>query len=97
VGFTAVHAQATAGRNFGSAPAGETITAHSTSGVHRHAKADATGRYTIASLPMGIYTVALEKGGNAVDTRSNIPLTVGRGAEIDFACANDQCAESASN
>ena len=97
VGSNAVHAQATSGRIFGSAPAGETITAHNTTGVHRHVKADAKGRYTIGSLPMGVYTVALEKDGNAVDARSNIPLTVGRGAEIDFACANDQCAESASN
>lgn len=97
VGFTTVHAQSTAGRIFGSAPAGETITVHGTSGVHRHAKANAKGRYTITSLPMGVYTVALEKDGNAVDTRSNIPLTVGRGSEVDFACGHDQCAESASN
>ena len=97
VGFIPVHAQATTGRVFGSAPAGETITASSTTGIHRHAKANAMGRYTIGSLPMGVYTVALEKEGNAVDKRSNIPLTAGGGAEIDFACANDQCAESASN
>ena len=97
VGFTTVHAQATAGRIFGQAPAGETVTVHSTSGAHRHAKANAQGRYTIASLPMGVYTVALEKDGNAIDIRSNIPLTVGGGSEIDFACAHDQCAESASN
>ena len=96
-GFTTVHAQATVGRIFGSAPAGETVTVHGTSGVHRHAKANAQGRYTIASLPMGVYTVALEKDGNAIDTRSNIPLTVGGGSEVDFACAHDQCAESASN
>ena len=67
-------------------PADETITAHGTSGVHRHAKADAKGRYTIASLSMGVYTVAPEKDGNAAETRSNIPLTVGRGSEVDFAC-----------
>ena len=97
VGFTTVHAQSTAGRIFGQAPAGETVTVHGTSGVHRHAKVNATGRYTITSLPMGVYTVALEKDGNAVDTRSNIPLTVGGGSEVDFACAHDQCAESASN
>ena len=97
VGFNPVHAQATAGRIFGSAPAGETITARSTSGAHRHAKANAEGRYTIGSLPMGVYTVALEKDGGATDKRSNIPVAAGQGAEINFACANDQCAESASN
>lgn len=97
MGSSTVHAQSTSGRIFGSAPAGETITVHNATGVHRHSKANASGRYTIGSLPMGVYVVALEKDGKAVDTRSNIPLTVGGGAEIDFACANDQCAESASN
>lgn len=96
-GSVAVHAQATVGNVFGWAPAGQTITVHSTSGVHRHVKANAKGRYSIGSLPMGIYTVALEKDGNVVDTRSNIKLTVGRGAEVDFACAQDQCAESVGN
>ena len=96
-GFTTVHAQATAGKIFGWAPAGETITVHSTSGVRRHSKVNAQGRYTIGSLPMGVYTVALEKDGNAVDTRSNIPLAAGGGSEVNFACAHDQCAESARN
>lgn len=97
VGFTAVHAQSsTAAKVFGWAPAGQTITARSsTSGARRQVKANAKGRYTISALPMGIYTVTLEKDGKAVDTRSNIPLTVGGGAEIDFACPRDQCAASA--
>lgn len=96
VGFTAVHAQSTVAKVFGWAPAGQTITAHSsTSGARRHVQANAKGRYTISALPLGIYTVTLEKDGKAVDTRSNIPLTVGGGAEIDFACPHDQCAASA--
>ncbi|GGY20616.1 hypothetical protein GCM10008098_11530 [Rhodanobacter panaciterrae] len=97
VGSTTVHAQATSGKIFGWAPAGETITARSTSGVNRHSKVNAAGRYTIGSLPMGVYTVALEKDGNAVDTRSKIKLAAGGGAEVDFACPHDQCAESANN
>lgn len=96
-GFTAAHAQATVGRVFGWAPAGETITARSTSGTRRHVKANAKGRYTIGSLPMGVYVVTLEKDGKTVDTRSNIKLTVGGGAEVDFACANDQCAAPAND
>jgi hypothetical protein len=96
-GITTLHAQSTTGRIFGSAPAGQTITVHGTSGAHRHSKANAQGRYTIASLPMGTYTVTLEKDEKAVDTRSNIGLTVGGGAEVDFACVHDQCAESANN
>lgn len=96
-GSVAVHAQATVGRVFGWAPAGETITAHSTSGARRHAKANDKGRYTIGALPMGVYAVTLEKDGNAVDTRSNIKLTVGGGAEVDFACPHDQCAAPAND
>jgi hypothetical protein len=89
----AAHAQSTAGRVFGSAPAGQTVTVRSTSGVHRHATANDKGRYTIGSLPMGNYEVALEKDGKSTDKRSNIKLTVGGGAEIDFACEHDQCAK----
>jgi hypothetical protein len=59
----------------------------------RHGKRQ--GAYTIGSLPLGIYTATLQKGEKTVDTRANIPLTVGRGAEVDFACDHDQCAESA--
>lgn len=95
-GFTTAHAQDTSGRIFGSAPAGETITANSISGTHRHTEVNAKGRYSIGSLAMGVYTVELKKDGNAVDTRSNVQVIVGRGAEIDFACVHDQCAESAS-
>jgi hypothetical protein len=40
---------------------------------------------------MGTYTVTLEKDGKVVDTRNKITLTVGKGAEVDFACANDKC------
>lgn len=96
-GVTTAHAQATVGKVFGWAPAGLTITAHSNTGVHRHTKANDNGRYTIGTLPMGVYEVALEKDGKAIDTRPNVKLTVGRGAEVDFACDHDQCAKSSSN
>jgi hypothetical protein len=93
VGLTAspVHAQSTSATVFGWAPAGETVTVAGGPGMHRHAKANDKGRYIVNALPMGTYTVALEKDGKVVDKRSNINLTVGRGAEIDFACEHDQC------
>jgi hypothetical protein len=96
-GVSVAHAQATVGKIFGWAPAGVTITAHSNTGVHRHAKANDKGRYTIGALPVGVYEVALEKDGKATDTRPNIKLTVGRGAEVDFACDHDKCAKPSSN
>jgi hypothetical protein len=88
----AARAQSTTARIFGQAPAGETVVAHSSAGLHRDAKANTKGRYSISSLPAGDYTVTLEKDGKTVDTQSNVALIVGRGAEVDFACPNDQCA-----
>jgi hypothetical protein len=96
-GFVAAQAQTTVGRVFGVGPSGGMVVAHGTTGARRHATINAKGRYVLSTLPLGVYTVTLEKDGKSVDTRSNINLTVGGGAEIDFACPHDQCAESASN
>lgn len=93
--FTGAYAQSTTTNIFGHAPAGETITVHSTTGIHRHVVVNAKGHYSLPTLPLGVYTVTLEKDGKTVDTRANISLSVGRGAEIDFACPNDQCAAAA--
>jgi hypothetical protein len=89
-----VHAQSTTANIFGQAPAGETVTALSSSGLHRQETVNKKGRYKFTSLPAGDYTVTLEKDGQTVDTRSNIALIVGRGAEVDFACPGDQCVAS---
>lgn len=92
-GSSTATAQETGGRVFGWGPAGQTVTVKGvTSGMHRHVTINDSGRYSISRLPLGIYTVTLEKDGKAADTRSNIDLKVGRGAEVDFACPNDQCA-----
>lgn len=87
-------AQSTGGQIFGQGPAGATVNVHSNSGAHRHATIKDDGHYTIRSLPLGTYTVSLEKDGKDMDTRRNIPLAVGRGAEVDFACPQDQCAKA---
>lgn len=87
-------AQSTGGQIFGQGPAGATVSVHSNSGAHRHVTIKDDGRYTIRSLPLGTYSVSLEKDGKDVDTRRNIPLSVGRGAEVDFACPQDQCAKA---
>lgn len=82
----AVYAQATAGSIFGSAPAGETIYAKSTTtGLKRHAEVDSKGRYTLGALPVGVYTVTLEKDGNAIEKHTNVGVIVGRGIKVDFA------------
>jgi hypothetical protein len=93
-GSAAVNAQATAGNVFGIAPAGQTITAKSvTSGLSRQVTVDAKGRYNIGALPVGTYTVTLEKDGVPVLRHNNVPITVGRGAKVDL-CPQDQCAVS---
>lgn len=96
-GSTAVYAQATAGNVFGKAPAGDTITAHSTTtGLERQAQADAKGRYSIGPLPVGVYTVTLEEDGRPVVKHVNVPVVVGRGIKVDFNCVQGQCAQLAS-
>jgi len=89
---TPAHAQGTTASMFGQGPAGGLVTAKSTTGAQRHATIGDNGRYRINPVPVGTYTVTLEKDGKVLDTRKNIPLTVGKGAEIDFACENDKCA-----
>jgi hypothetical protein len=97
-GSAAVNAQATATNIFGIAPAGQTVMAKSnTSGFNRHVKVGADGRYNIRALPVGVYTVTLEKDGNATEEHNNVALTVGRGSKVDFPCPQSQCAESASH
>jgi hypothetical protein len=85
-------AQSTTASMFGQGPAGGTVIAKSDTGAQRHATISESGRYRISPIPMGTYTVTLEKDGKVVDTRNKITLTVGKGAEVDFACENDKCA-----
>jgi len=96
-GSAAVHAQATAGHVFGQAPAGDTISAQSTtSGFQRQVQADAKGRYSIGPLPVGVYTVTLEENDRPVVKHVNVPVVVGRGIKVDFDCDQGQCAQLAS-
>lgn len=84
-GSAAVHAQATVGRVFGTAPAGSTVLAKSTtSGTQRQVKVDEKGRYTIRQLPIGIYTVILSENGQPVAKHLKVPVVVGRGIKVDF-------------
>lgn len=91
-GSAAVHAQATAGDVFGKAPTGDTVFAKSaTNGTQREVTVDAKGRYSIRSLPVGVYTVTLKANGQAVAKHLNVPVVVGRGIKVDFDCAQGQC------
>jgi hypothetical protein len=95
-GSAAVHAQSTAGDVFGKAPAGYTVSAHSTTtGAQRKVTVDAKGRYSIRSLPTGVYTLTLVDHGNAVIQHPNVPVVVGRGVKVDFDCTQGQCGDVA--
>jgi hypothetical protein len=95
-GSAAVHAQATAGEVFGKAPAGDTVSAKSTTnGVQRTVQVDAKGRYTIRALPVGVYNVTLMENGHAVLQHAKVPVVVGRGIKVDLDCAQIKCGEAA--
>jgi outer membrane receptor for ferrienterochelin and colicin len=84
-----VLAQATTGTIFGSATAGQTVTATSDTGVSRTVTVDASGRYTITQLPLGNYKVSVNQGDAVVDSRSNISLRVGAGTDVSFTGATN--------
>jgi outer membrane receptor protein involved in Fe transport len=80
-------AQSTTGSIFGQADAGETVTINGPTGMTRQATVDNAGRYRFSNLPLGAYTVTLQRNGTTVDTRNNINLTVNAGTEVSFASA----------
>jgi hypothetical protein len=92
--FSTAHAQATSSTIAGKAPAGDTITAHSDTGITRHGTPNSKGRYSLNALMPGTYLVSLQKDGKTLASLSGVPLFVGRASEVDFACDNDQCSAS---
>lgn len=96
-GSAAVNAQSTEGVVFGNAPVGHSVSAVSaTTGVQREVHVDSGGRYSIRSLPVGVYTVTLEENGHGVVKHPNVPVIVGRGIKVDFDCAQGKCGEAVS-
>ncbi len=85
-----VFAQSTTGSIFGQAPAatGETVSVQNESGLTRQAPVDSTGRYSVTGLPVGTYTVTLQRDGKVVSTRPNVTIRVGSGSEVSFTGAN---------
>ncbi|WP_425477448.1 TonB-dependent receptor [Dyella solisilvae] len=80
-------AQSTTGTIFGQAQAGQTVSVTGSTGISRSATVDNAGRYRISNLPLGTYSVTLQKDGAAVDTRNNVSITVNAGTEVSFASA----------
>jgi len=82
----AAAAQNTTGSLFGNAPsaAGATITVQNESGLKRSVTVDTNGRYNLGSLPVGKYSIRLERDGQVIDKRENVLLRVGAGTEVSF-------------
>ena len=93
LGFTGfAYGQATTGTIFGSAPvaAGETVQVIGSNGTTREVAVDSSGRYTVANLPLGNYTVTLRKDGQTVSSRQGVGIGVGTGTEVSFAGASSE-------
>ncbi|MGA0587593.1 TonB-dependent receptor [Dyella sp. KRB-257] len=78
-------AQSTTGTIFGQAVPGETVTVTSAAtGVSRDVQVDSSGRYSVANLPVGTYSVSLKKDGSVVSTRDNVTISPGGGSAVNF-------------
>jgi hypothetical protein len=85
-----VHAQATTGSVFGTAPvsAGETVrVVNSGTGLTREVAVGSDGRYSANQLPVGDYTLSLMQSGNVVATRDHVQVSVSGGTSVPFAAA----------
>lgn len=85
-------AQSTTGTIFGSAPvaSGETVTVANQSGVTRTVSVGKDGRFSVASLPVGVYSVTLMRDGKTVGSRENVAIRVGAGTEVSFPGGGDE-------
>ncbi|MFK2900120.1 TonB-dependent receptor [Dyella jejuensis] len=94
-----VHAQATTGSVFGTAPvsAGETVRiVNSQTGLTREVAVDSSGRYGANQLPTGDYTVSLMQNGNVVAKQEHVQVTVSGGTSVPFTAASAQNAQNLS-
>ncbi|SFR93689.1 TonB-dependent Receptor Plug Domain [Dyella sp. OK004] len=85
LGNTAL-AQSTTGSIFGQVASGQgdSVLIKSSTGLSREVPLDDKGRYSVGQLPLGTYTVSLQRGGNPVETRDNISIKLGAGTEVSF-------------
>ncbi|WP_449465665.1 TonB-dependent receptor [Stenotrophomonas humi] len=85
------YAQSTTGSIQGSIPveAGTATTVHvaNDSGFSRTVTADANGRYTTGSLPVGNYTVTVKRGEQVIGTR-DVQVLVGSSSDGSFAAGS---------
>lgn len=83
----AVQAQSTTGSIYGTATSGDTIVISNNSGFTRTVTVEG-GRFNITSLPVGNYTVTIQRGGQTVSTRA-VTVRAGAGADATGGVAAD--------
>ena len=57
------------------------------SGVQRSITLDASGKYNLTSLPVGLYTVQLLDGGKVVSTYNDVEVRLSQNVEVSFSAA----------
>ncbi|SFS15244.1 TonB-dependent Receptor Plug Domain [Dyella sp. OK004] len=83
-----VFAQSTTGTIFGTIGGDAkdmSVVVQGDNGVSRRIPVGADGRYQAGALPVGVYTVSLERQGAVVASREKIALRVSSGTQVDFA------------
>ncbi|HEV2621475.1 MAG TPA: TonB-dependent receptor [Frateuria sp.] len=91
LGFTGfAYGQATTGNIFGTAPAGagESVVVKGANGTAREVTVGADGRYSVNGLPVGRYSVTLQKDGQVLASQDNVTVTPGGGTSVPFAAAS---------
>ncbi|MBS0200581.1 MAG: TonB-dependent receptor [Proteobacteria bacterium] len=88
-----VHAQSTTGTLAGTASAGDTITVVSETGFTRTVAVGKDGKYALANLPVGNYSVTDKKGDAVVGTK-NALVRVGAAIDVSFAATTTSSGEN---
>ncbi|WP_414648220.1 TonB-dependent receptor [Dyella sp.] len=84
---TGALAQSTTGSIGGQAEPGATIVATGSTGLARKTTVDNAGRYSLTHLPLGDYSVSLQRDGLVVDKRDHVNVVVNANMDVSFASA----------
>jgi outer membrane receptor for ferrienterochelin and colicin len=85
-GVSGVYAQSTTGAINGTVPVAgnETVLIENTNGFRREVQVDARGKYAANQLPLGTYSVSLQRDGATIDSRKDVSLRVGASTDVSF-------------
>src|ERR1700754_2325925 len=85
-GVSGVYAQSTTGAINGTVPVAgnETVLIENTNGFRREVQVDARGKSAANQLPLGTYSVSLQRDGATIDSRKDVSLRVGASTDVSF-------------